>query len=149
MQFKTALIENCKSKMIREQELLMLALEEISESMNSETKSSAGDKHETARARMQFEEGKLTKQLEESKSQWNAFNKIDFTKSSIKVGTGSLVETNNGLFFISASLGKIELKDKVIYAISPASPLANCMKGLATGESFEFNNLKYRISSVN
>ena len=148
MQYKTALIERCKSRIIQEEEMLLTALREIKESMNSETKSSAGDKHETARARMQFEEGKLTSQLEEIKNQLNAFNKIDFARVSLLAGTGSLVTTNKGLFLIAASIGKIELDDKVIYVISPGSPLANCMKGLAKGEKFEYNNSKYQIINI-
>lgn len=126
----------------------VLALGEMTESMSNETKSSAGDKHETARAKMQFEMEKLNQQLNELKLQWNELEKVDSSKLATSVGFGALVQTNKGLFFISISLGKIELEKEVVFVISPQSPLAQNMKGLKAKDTFEFNGNAYLITNV-
>ncbi len=145
---KEKLLAQCVSIIIRKQELLAYALNDINESITTETKSSVGDKHETARARMQFEQEKLNKQLFELNEQMNELKKIDTSTIHKWIGFGSLVETNKGLFFISAALGKIELNTKLIYSISPLSPIAIKMQGLEKNVRFEFNKTQYTILNI-
>ena len=69
------------------------------ESLDSETKSSAGDKYETGRAMVQIE-------LEKNQAQYNKFLKLKNELKQIdpiviksKIEYGSIVVTNNGNFF--------------------------------------------------
>ncbi|MDI1354160.1 MAG: 3-oxoacyl-ACP synthase [bacterium] len=123
-------------------------LSDILASMENETKSSVGDKHETARARMQFEQGKLEKQLSEIKQQETELRRIDLSNVHSHVAFGSLVETNRGNFFIAIPLGKLAFGKDFIQVISALSPLAICMKGKSAEQSFLFNGMEYRIEEI-
>ncbi|HRD37690.1 MAG TPA: 3-oxoacyl-ACP synthase, partial [Bacteroidia bacterium] len=63
---KERLFLHCESLMAEKVQSLKVALSQITESANNETKSSAGDKHETARAMMQLEQEKLSRQINEA-----------------------------------------------------------------------------------
>jgi hypothetical protein len=146
--YKEKLMSYCVATLRRKIELLSFSMEEIKGSMENETKSSAGDKHETARARMQSEYEKLSWQLDELKGQLVLLERIDI-KAGVKViSNGNLVETNKGLFFISVPLGKVELDEKIVYAISQVSPLGKKLMGLKVGEQIKINDTVYAIEKI-
>lgn len=144
-QFKQHIIEACKSNLADKIQALSLIMQEVTDSANSETKSSAGDKHETARAMMQLEQEKLSTQIADLAEQKKEFDIIDFTKTSSQIGQGSLVETNKGFFLIATSIGKIVVDDKTVFVISKKSPLAQQLIGLTTNAAFIFNSTNYQI----
>ncbi len=123
-------------------------LQELYHSAANETKSTAGDKHETALAMLQIEQENKRKQLKELQLQQVAFNKIDPAHISVEILNGALVETNKGYFFISVALGKIMVEEFSVYALSPTSPLGQKMRGLRAGNSVEVNGAAYNILSV-
>ena len=102
-QFKQHILKACIAILEDKIQSLNLIMQEVTNSANNETKSSAGDKHETARAMMQLEQEKLSKQIADLAEQKNEFDKIDFSKSSQKIIQGSLIETNKGYFLIATS----------------------------------------------
>lgn len=146
-QFKQHIIEACKSNLTDKIHALSLIMQEVTDSANNETKSSAGDKHETARAMMQLEQEKLSKQIADLAEQKNEFDKIDFAKASSQIGQGSLVETNKGFFLIASSIGKIVADDKTVFVISNKSPLAQQLIGLSAGSTINFNSVEYQIKN--
>ena len=127
---------------------LELIIKEAQHAANNETKSSAGDKHETGRAMAQLETEKLTKQLFEALNLSELLHKINPQKKHQLIRLGSLVTTNNGNFFISASLGKIELNETTYFAISSASPIGQLLIQKKEKDAFSFNNRRYVINSV-
>lgn len=145
LHFKQKIIEACKSNLADKIQALNLIMQEVTDSANSETKSSAGDKHETARAMMQLEQEKLSKQIADLAEQKNEFDKIDFSKVSSQIGQGSLVETNKGFFLIASSIGKIAVDNKTVFVISNKSPLAQQLIGLTINAGFTFNSVNYQI----
>ena len=78
-------------------------INEVKESSNSESKSSAGDKHETSKAMMQLEIEKLGTQLKEAELKLLEFDKINFNMNFQCIEQGSLVETNRGYFYTFAT----------------------------------------------
>ena len=123
-------------------------MHELAESGNSENKSSAGDKHETTRAMMQLEQEKTGNQLKESEEQLKEFERIDFTKTPQTITQSSLVETNKGLFFIAASIGKIIVDNQTVFVISSKSPLAMALSGRKEKDVIVFNGVDYSIGNV-
>jgi len=146
--FKEKILDYCKSTVRRKIELISFSLDEISGSMENETKSSLGDKHETSRARMQSEQEKLVWQMDELKGQYELLRKMDTDRSVETVSNQNLVYTNSGIFFIVVPIGKIELEEKVIYVISSNSPIGKKMIGLKAGERFEMNGIHYVIERI-
>lgn len=127
---------------------LKTIIQEAQNAANNETKSSAGDKHETGRAMAQLETEKLNTQLLEALKLTETLSKINPDQKHLIVGLGSLVLTNNGNFFIGASIGKIEYNDEIYFAISAVSPIGQLLATKKEKETFSFNNRTYMILSV-
>jgi hypothetical protein len=124
------------------------AIDNATESANSETKSSAGDKHETSRAMAHLEQEKSSLQLKEAMKLKNTLLAINPEIVSSKVALGSLVITDNGNFYISIPAGKMEWAGSSYFAISQVSPIAQKMIGNSVGNDFEFNKVKYLIQEI-
>ena len=77
--------------------------------LNSETKSSAGDKHETGRAMLQLEMEKAGKQWVEVQQTQVLLSKVSIQPTKGPVRLGSLVHTSNGVFFLAVSIGKLDI----------------------------------------
>lgn len=128
--------------------LLRSALETASESANNETKSSAGDKHETARAMMQLEQEKLSKQLNELREQQEDLIKINTTVIHNQITMGSLIQTKQALIFIATGLGKIHVNSTLVYVVSDQSPLGMALWHLGINDVAELNGVTYQILQV-
>ena len=128
--------------------LLQQTLADLKESGTNETKSTAGDKHETALAMLQMEQANKRIQLQEAMEQNAVLEKIANVTNISKIVHGSLVKTNKGYFYISAALGKAVLEDISVFAISPQSPLGAKIMGLCTHESVEINDNVYLIEDI-
>ena len=114
---------------------------------NNETKSSMGDKYETSREMVQQEINNLQIQLNENIKCRNSLKFINVNPHQI-IGLGSLVKTENGLFYIAVSLGEIIFKDEKIFVISTESPLAKVISGKVEGAEFSLNNKKQKIIKI-
>ncbi len=117
-------------------------------SANQETKSSAGDKYETGRAMAQLEIEKSTTQLAEANKLKQLLNELSSETLSPKARLGSLIETDNGWFYLSISAGKVAIDGIDCICLSPASPLGNQMMGLQAGDQITFNQLNYFIKNI-
>ena len=74
--------------------------------------------------------------------------KIDADAIHIKVALGSLVQTNDMLFYISAALPKIQLENKTIIAVSPQSPLGSQLLGKSVGDEIVINTNRFQIKAI-
>ncbi len=128
--------------------LVQNVLAELKEIGSNETKSTAGDKHETALAMLQIEQANKRTQLAEMVEQKNALQKINPTIIANTVLSGSLIKTNRGYFYICTSLGKINVDTNIVMAISPQSPLAKKLIGLTIGQNLEINDHNYIIEQL-
>lgn len=128
--------------------LLQQSLHDLTESAGNETKSTAGDKHETALAMLQIEQENISRQLKETLAQKTVLEKIDPSLHTEQIVRGSLVTTNKGVFFLSIALGKATIDNKLIIALSPESPLGTAMHHLKTGDTCRFNGMDYVIEEV-
>ena len=147
-EIKCRLYEKCHESVQQRIANAQLAVENATESGNDETKSSAGDKHETGRAMAQLEQEKSGKQLHEALELKKMLDRISIDQESKIVSPGSLVITNNGNFYISISIGKIIIEDIIYFAISPATPIANLLMGKTKNHTFVFNTQSYKIENI-
>jgi hypothetical protein len=144
---KKSLLQECHRILDQKINDLKETIEQVREAANAEGKSSMGDKYEITRSMMQLEQEKLSKQLGELFDQQKELEKIDPSKKNDLPSFGSLVDTNNGKFFIATAIGKINLPGSDIYVISALSPLG---KKLIESKlnSFELNGKAYEIRSI-
>jgi transcription elongation GreA/GreB family factor len=122
--------------------------EDLKESSSNETKSTAGDKHETALAMLQIEQANMGAQLQDVREKKAALEKINPMLSSSVIVPGSLVKTDKGYLFISIALGKAIIETNAVIALSPQSPLGQKLMGLSAGDVAEINNNKYVIEMI-
>lgn len=115
---------------------------------NSEDKSSAGDKYETARAMGQLDREMNARQFEEAKRELAALQQLYVLESSPVVIPGSFVKTNKGDFFISFGLGIHTVEGKKIGFLSVKSPLAIPLLGKAVGDTFQFQGQPWKIEEL-
>ncbi|MCW5514787.1 3-oxoacyl-ACP synthase [Muriicola sp. Z0-33] len=120
----------------------------IQDSMKSETKSSAGDKHETGRAMLQLEREKLGQQLLEAEKTRQILNQVDVNQNSAIIGLGSLVHTSTNSYFIAISSGQYKMGNNTIYCISAGTPIGRELIGKSSGNRLIFKNNTTIIEEV-
>lgn len=145
---KKDLLEFCWKQVDERTTRLKKQSDELQESLGSETKSSAGDKHETGRAMVQLEQEKLGQQLQELEATRSILKKINIEKPSDKIRLGSLVKTSMANYFIAISAGTFNCDDEVVYCISASAPIAQLLLGKEKGENFAFNGKEQSILEV-
>jgi len=148
MTVKEQLYEECKKFIDGRLNSVIGRIANIQESLQSETKSSAGDKHETGRAMLQLEREKAGNQLVDIEKQQELFSKVTIETSSDVARLGSIVITNKGAYFLAISVGAIIVATKTYYAISPRSPIGKVLLGKKKGDSFEFNGIVQEIKGI-
>ncbi len=148
MSIKQELLSYCHELISKRISGIQLALSDVLMSLGSETKSSAGDKHETGRAMLHLEREKLGHQLKEAEQQKNLLNRLSQVQPSERISLGSLVETTQAWYFISVSAGEIQIKGKSYYAVSAGSPVGQLLLGKAKGELIEFRGTSIKVIKV-
>ena len=137
--------QNLLSEKINE---LRFMISDLAQDAQNDAKGSAGDKHETALSMMHLEQEKLNQKLAEILEQKNVVDKIDADAIHNKIALGSLVQTNEMLFYISSALPKIQLENKTIIAVSPQSPLGSQLMGKSLGEAVVINTNRFQIKAI-
>ncbi len=123
-------------------------IKDIQKALLTETKSSAGDKHETGRAMLQLEREKAGQQLAEIHKVKEQLSKINLEKVSKRIGLGSVVYTTNANYFIAISTGALKIHNEVFYAISPITPIGLLLMGKTVGEEVTFRDNMFKILEV-
>ncbi len=120
----------------------------IQESLTSETKSSAGDKHETGRAMLQLDREKLGQQLAEAEKMKRALSKVPFGKNSEIVRLGDLVKTSQANYYLSISAGEYKMKEQSVFCISTITPIGKLLLGKSVGDVVIFKSNQIEIIEI-
>lgn len=144
---KEELLSTCKEQVNERVAFLRMELKKVKESADAETKSSMGDKYETGREMMMQEEKKLQDRLGILLNQKTALESID-PKQHQNIKFGSLVVTNQSVFFIAVALGAFKFKDQQVFVVSQNAPLVKEMLGKEKGASVSFNGREQKILEV-
>lgn len=145
---KHKLHSSCEESLEKRLFNIKQALGEAQEAANQETKSSAGDKHETGRAMMQLETEKLSRQIQEVLNEQQLLKQIRHDKKYSMVDRGALVITNQIKLYISISAGQLKVDGDTYYAISINTPLGLTLKEKKTGDTVLFQNKPYDILQI-
>ncbi len=148
LKLKKTLYDHCSSFIEIRLQTIQNTISDIQKSLTSETKSSAGDKHETGRAMLQLEREKAGSQLAEIQKMILSFSKIDVSKTSEIIGLGSLVITTQNNYFMAISAGELRFENDTYYAISPNTPIGQLLLGKKIGEEVVFKEQRFKIEKV-
>ncbi|WP_108867780.1 3-oxoacyl-ACP synthase [Aquimarina aquimarini] len=144
---KEALLAQCCTYVHQRLQRIQNTISDIQESLTSETKSTAGDKHETGRAMLQLEREKAGKQLAEVQKLQEVLAKINISSAN-NIRLGSLVITPQAKYFISISAGQLIVDDQLYFAIAANSPIGKLLLGKRNGDTFLFNQKSVIIEKV-
>jgi hypothetical protein len=148
MKIKEVLFNNCLEHVTKRLATVETIISSNKKALESETKSSAGDKHETSRAMLQLEMEKAGQQILGINQMKLVLSKIDISKSTEIVHLGSVIETNFSNYFLSISAGRIIVEDKIYFAISVLSPIGKLLLGKKVNEECVFRGEKIQIIKI-
>lgn len=138
MPLKTNLLDLLKTRLDERMQIAHAAMQAAQESANSEEKSSAGDKFETARAMGQIERDRHARQYELAKQDRHVLDRIERQGTPLLASLGALLRTSAGWYFLAVSAGQVTVDEVPVLVISPQSPLGQALVGKRVGERFDF-----------
>lgn len=145
---KEQLFSNCKNYLDQRIQRILTSLGDLEESLENESKSSAGDKYETGREMINIEYAKLSGQLSEFKKLQETLTLARRSFTFERIQLGSYVKTTGANYFIAIPAGEITVENEKYYAIGVNSPVAQALMGKKSGEAFNFNGIERRINSI-
>jgi hypothetical protein len=147
MELKKQLLEYCLQKNEERLNEIVYAIQQAQEAIESDTKSSAGDKYETSREMVQQDLNRYQNQLIQAKKDAVILQHIALEEKET-VGVGSLVETDHGFYLIAISLGKYSLHNHDFMIISGSSPIGRLLTGNKVGATIQFNGKVQTIRAI-
>lgn len=148
MDVKSSLFELCEDFVKTKYALTVDIIESNRKALEQESKSTAGDKHETGRAMLHLEMEKASQQLQVVERMKDVLQRIQPSSVSRRIKLGSLVRTNKGTYYLSISAGQLEANGQYFYAVSTQSPIGKLLLGKNAGEEILFNGKTLRIEKV-
>lgn len=145
---KTALYQFCQAFVDERSNRIQSQIKELQTALDSETKNSAGDKHETGRAMLQLEREKLGQQLAEVQDLNRLMQKIDISSKKTVAALGSLVKTTKANYFLAISAGEFKSGDIPFYCISLNTPIGIMLLGKTMGDTIGFNGNVLKIIAI-
>lgn len=92
----------------------------------------------------------LNTQLDFAKAELDILQTLYHTHdvSRDQVMPGAIVVTNHYTFFVSASLEQVTVDGHLYIGISTLSPIYKVMEGKTKGDTFSYNNVRYKIKDI-
>ncbi|MEM9363863.1 MAG: GreA/GreB family elongation factor [Bacteroidota bacterium] len=148
MHLKERLLKHCRNYVQKKQDNLQFRRKMLNESLRNETKSTAGDKHETGRAMVQLEQEKLGKQEKELEVLYEILQRINMDRPTPNVSLGSFVKTSSYSYFLAIFADAFEQAGEKVFCISTASPIGQCLLGKKQDDTFQFNGKIIKILEI-
>ena len=145
---KEALFQQCEDFVNTRLQTIQTTISSHQKSLRSETKSSAGDKHETGRAMLQLEMEKVGQQLYAVQQMQQTLTKINSSKPSTNIALGSVIKTSSAYYYLGISAGELTIKETVYFAISPSSPIGKLLMGKKVEDTFIWRGKEIKIDRV-
>jgi transcription elongation GreA/GreB family factor len=147
-EIKEKLLEHCFLWIVERHQRINKTVSNIKIALEEESKSSAGDKHETGRAMLQIERENAGHQLKEIEKVEQSLKRVQINKPSGLIHLGSLVTTTQATYFLSISAGKFSLQKKDYFCIAPNAPIGILLLGKQKGDFFVFHNDKIEVVAI-
>ena len=121
----------------------------LKESLGAESKSSAGDKHETGRAMIHLEQERVQDtvgRLEHMRG--ILIQRAAQDKDIQRVSPGAVVETTGPWVLVGVPLGKVQLPDALVLCVGAEAPLAQQWHGAQPGDQVALGPQKLTIQAI-
>lgn len=147
-EIKKQLLQACAAQLASRRQAVDAILANVAHSLKEETKSSAGDKHETGRAMLQLERENAGKQLAQIEKLEAILQRVLTTVSSGPIHLGSVVVTSQNNYFISIPAGEITINEQNYYTIGATSPIGQRLLGKEDDDVVNFRENAFTIITI-
>lgn len=145
--YKLLLKQYCEQVILQRITTTQQAMDDAQAAANNESKSSVGDKYETARAMSHMEKDMHARQLLAHQQELHALRSVNVQSVYPAPVAGAFIRSATTNFFIGAGLGKQVVDGETVIFLSPISPLAQQLMQKKNGDEFEFKG-KNKIIDV-
>ncbi|HQQ97377.1 MAG TPA: hypothetical protein PLX35_08935 [Cyclobacteriaceae bacterium] len=114
----------------------------------AETKSSMGDKYETARAMAQQEADHSRAQLADAMALRSMLDQYARQTPGDKIKVGSIVYTSQHNYFIAIPVGAVQVGDESFLVISSVSPIGKLLMGKTAGDQITWQGKLITVQRV-
>lgn len=143
---KNAIINAFKQKLDASLHSINDSIQQTEQSLQDETKSSAGDKYETSREMLQADLDRLEGQRQILQNSLALFTQ---STDSQKINAGSIAEITIDqqphTLYIGPAIGNIKTEHGEVRSISTASPLGTVLLGKVPSDTFQWNGKSIHI----
>lgn len=145
--FKQSIKDTCIANLSQQLTEIQQTIDDLQMAANNETKSTAGDKHDTTKTVLQ-------QQIEIQKGQLQTVQKTKLLAQALpikineKPAIGSLITANNQLYFIGLGLGLKKIGNIEVILLAPNAPLAQFFIKLVPKTTGTFNGKDYCITKI-
>ena len=124
-------------------------LSSLQDALASESKSTAGDKHETGRAMIHQEMRQVNGTLQRSRLALQELTRMQSSSEpALRVASGVLVETNGPWVLVGLPLGKLDLEGTMVFGVSSEAPLAKAWIGAEPGDEVRLGPSTFLIKAL-
>lgn len=148
MSVKEQLFKECKLYVEKREQTIREIMSSHKKALLTETKSSAGDKHETGRAMLQLEMEKASQQIAVAQQMKEVLHRINIEVSSEVARLGSLVYTNKAVYYLAISMGAVIIENTNYFVISSSSPIGKLLLGKKINDAIYFNGQEIKITQI-
>ena len=142
---KEIVFNTVKKELEKRSNIIQATFDDLKDALYSSSKNTVGDKHETNRAMIQLEQEKLSQQLVNIINLKNSLNKINPKEQHKVAQYGSLINTSDGLFFLSIGLGKVNINNQKVFCITATTRLGMLLIGKHIGDNIRIDEKKITI----
>lgn len=146
--FKQSVKQACVDVLTLRMNVISQAMDQAQDSANNQEKSSAGDKHETARAIGQAERDMNARQLLQVRTDLKFLESIYVDQIFKSIAPGAMFQLDEQLFFVALGLGAVKVNDKTVMVISHLSPLFINIKSKQKNDVVLFQNKETVVRTV-
>lgn len=138
----------CTAELNTRSSRLSSGIAELQAANADNSKSTAGDKHETSRAMVHLELEKLGNQLKLVEQMQSDLEKVKTMSPTGFIRFGSVVETNRGYFLLGVACGKFNVEQTSVFGLGMLSPLAKQLTGKEKGATLSLNGNSFSVLSI-
>ncbi len=143
---KRALKDYCEQVVLQRIAITQQAMDAAQQAANQESKSSVGDKYETARAMSQLEKDMHARQLAAHQQDLHALRSVNAQAMYQQPAAGAFIRASTASFFICAGLGKQAVNGETVIFLSPYPRWrgSSCKKAPGTHSSLKERTPSWR-----
>ncbi|WMJ73786.1 hypothetical protein RCC89_11535 [Cytophagaceae bacterium ABcell3] len=143
---KVGLLKKCVDMQTQVVKNAKKAMDEAQESAN-EAQHATEEMTDSFRETMQNTRDMFAKRYFQAQNELDVLKRIPVNETD-KVETGAVIHTNQHNYYVSISLGAVDVDGTKYFAISSQSPIYKVMEGKKKGDEFTFRNQKIKITEV-